>query len=101
MSQLKKRLLAASMLVFGGLAAVIGFAAIPGPNGVIQGCYDGGGNLKVVSALPCPKNWTPLQWSQQGIKGDTGEKGEPGAKGDTGAPGEKGDKGEPGTSGLG
>jgi len=28
----------------------------PGPSGVISGCYDSGGNLKIVdSSAPCPK----------------------------------------------
>jgi hypothetical protein len=60
----------ATMLV-GGIA----WAAIPGPGGVIQACYDSGGNLKVVNALPCPKGFTPLQWNQQGPKGDKGDTG--------------------------
>lgn len=71
--------------VVGGLA----YAAIPGANGVIQGCYDGGGSLKVVDALPCPKGHTPLPWNQQGVKGD---KGDTGATGATGAPGAAGQR---------
>ena len=55
------------------LAGGIAWAAIPAvPGGVIQGCYDAGGNVKVVSALPCPKGFTPFQWNQQGPPGDTG-----------------------------
>ena len=98
----------------GGIAT----AAIPGPNGVIQGCYDSGGNVKVVEALPCPRNYTPFQWNQQGIQGaqglqgpqgDKGEKGETGAQGaqgvqglpgPAGPQGEKGEKGEPGAQGA-
>lgn len=60
------------------LAGGIAWAAIPGDGGVIQGCYDSGGNLKVVSALPCPKGYTALAWSQRGSKGDKGETGDPG-----------------------
>jgi hypothetical protein len=60
------------------LAGGIAWAAIPGDGGVIQGCYDSGGNVKVVAALPCPKGYTPLAWSQQGPKGDKGEQGDPG-----------------------
>ncbi|HXY17678.1 MAG TPA: hypothetical protein VEH79_05890 [Gaiellaceae bacterium] len=50
------------------LAVGITYAAgrIPGANGVIQGCYDSGGNLKVVASLPCPKRYTPLAWNQLG-----------------------------------
>ena len=51
---MRKQLIAA---LVGALAATIvaggvAFAAIPGPDGVIQGCYDSGGNVKVVSACP-------------------------------------------------
>ena len=58
-----------SLLVAGGLLAVVGgvaWAAIPGAGGVIQGCYDGGGNLKVVEQLPCPKGNKPIAWNQTG-----------------------------------
>jgi hypothetical protein len=73
------------------LAGGIAWGAI-GDGGVIQGCYDAGGNLKVVSALPCPKGYTSLPWNQQGPKGEPGPKGDPGSKGD---PGDKGDRGAP------
>ena len=33
---------------------------------MIQGCYDGGGNLKVVEQLPCPKGNKPIAWNQTG-----------------------------------
>ena len=93
MSKLKRRLLLAGAIVaFGGLAVGIAFAAIPGSNGVIQGCYDRDGDLKVVDALPCPKHWTPLQWNQQGIQGIQG------VKGDQGIQGDKGDTGPAGVS---
>ena len=39
---------------------------------VIQGCYDSGGNLKVVDTLPCPKGWKPLSWNKQGPQGEPG-----------------------------
>ena len=86
----------------GGIAS----AAIPGPSGVIQGCYDSGGNVKVVEALPCPRNYTPLQWNAggptgpPGDKGPTGDKGPPGDKGPTGDKGSIGDKGPIGDPGL-
>ncbi len=50
---------------------------------MIQGYYDGGGSLKVVNALPCPKGHTPLPWNQQGVKGDKGDTGATGAAGET------------------
>jgi hypothetical protein len=54
---------------------------------VIQGCYDSGGNVKVVEALPCPRNYKPFQWNQQGERGAPGERGEPGPPGAPGADG--------------
>lgn len=63
---------AAVLLLTGGIA----WGAIPGADGVIQGCYDGGGNLKVVAALPCPRGYTPLAWNQQGSTGTDGAPGD-------------------------
>jgi hypothetical protein len=73
--------------VITALVGGIGLAAIPGPGGVIQGCYDSGGNVKVVEALPCPRNYTPFQWNQQGEPGAQGEPGQPGPPGASGADG--------------
>ena len=61
------RLLVAVCLVVGvGAVATVVQASIGGigGGGVIQGCYDSGGNVKVVAALPCPKGYTALQWNQ-------------------------------------
>jgi hypothetical protein len=85
------------------VAAGVAYAAggIPGPNGTIQGCYDGGGNVKVVASLPCPKGFTALSWSQQGPTGPTGPQGpqgQPGANGATGATGPQGPQGASGSS---
>jgi hypothetical protein len=77
------------------LAGGVALAAIPGDGGLIQGCYDSGGNVKVVAALPCPKGYASLPWNQKGEQGPPGPKGD---KGDPGPPGETGDKGEPGTA---
>lgn len=74
--------LTATLITVGFAYAVVG---IPGADGVIQGCYDSGGNLKVVAALPCPKGYTSLPWNQ---------------KGDPGAPGSNGAPGEPGAAGV-
>jgi hypothetical protein len=49
-------------VIVAALAGGIAWAAIPGANGVVQGCYDSGGNVKVVNALPCPKNHTPFSF---------------------------------------
>jgi len=58
-------------------AAVVGgiaWAAIPGPGGVIQGCYDSGGNVKVVNALPCPKGFTPFSFLASTAKAPDADK---------------------------
>jgi hypothetical protein len=90
-------------------AAVVGgfaWAAIPGDGGLIQGCYDSGGNVKVVAALPCPKGYTPLAWNQsgtpgpQGIQGPKGDQGDRGEQGLPGADGQDGALGAPGVSGY-
>jgi hypothetical protein len=75
-------------------AGGVAWAAI-GDGGVIQGCYDSGGNVKVVAALPCPKGYTALSWNQ---KGDPGPKGDAGAKGDPGPAGQPGAAGANGVS---
>lgn len=74
------------------LAGGLAWAAIPGDGGVIQGCYDSGGNLKVVAAPPCPKGYTPLAWNQ------TGPQGPPGVQGPQGQPGADGADGQDGVS---
>ncbi len=76
--------------VFGALATAllggIAWAAIPTtPGGVIQGCYDSGGNVKVVeTGQPCPPKYTPFQWNQQGIQGVPGKDGTNGTNGTNG-----------------
>src|SRR6478735_388429 len=81
----RQGLLAAGVVCVLGVVGVgYAFGAIPGTGGVIQGCYDSGGNLKVVNALPCPKGSTALSWNQTGPSGPAGETGATGA---TGAPG--------------
>jgi hypothetical protein len=66
------------------IAGGVAWASIP-EGGVIQGCYDAGGNLKVVAALPCPKGYTSLPWNQQGIQGQKGDKGDKGDQGPRGS----------------
>ena len=85
-------------VVVAGLAAgAIAYATIPNAN-VIQGCYDSGGNVKVVQALPCPKGYTALAWNQIGPAGPAGAAGPSGPAGPTGATGPAGPKGDPGAS---
>ena len=51
-------------VILAGGAAGVAYAtgALVGGNGVVQGCYDNGGNVKVVSALPCPKGYTAFSF---------------------------------------
>ena len=88
-----------SLLAVGVVGGLV-YAAIPGANGVILGCYDSGGNVKVVNALPCPKGYTPLQWNAQGVKGDKGDTGATGAAGAPGATGATGQTGATGAAGV-
>jgi hypothetical protein len=83
-----------TLIIAGGVA----YAAIP-DGGVIQGCYDAGGNLKVVPAAPCPKGYTSLHWNQQGPKGDKGDTGPQGLAGPQGAQGAQGPQGPKGDTG--
>jgi hypothetical protein len=111
---------AAAALVSG---ATLAFAAIPSPEGTIDGCYTKvGGVLRVIDKSKgescLTKFETPIKWNQAGaagpkgdagatgLKGDRGDTGPPGADGATGpqgiagATGEKGDRGEPGPAGA-
>jgi len=65
-----------------GIVSVVQ-AAIPDSNGVVHGCVQPNGNLRVVDSTTsaCKKKETPLNWNQ------TGPQGPPGPKGDTGSPG--------------
>lgn len=72
-----------------GVAAVA--AAIPNADGVIQGCYNQTGRLRVVeNATQCHAAETALTWHQRGPRGPAGPqglKGEPGVAGPAGPPG--------------
>jgi hypothetical protein len=85
-------LAAAALAVVGGVA----WAGIPGGDGVIHGCYDSGGNLKVVdSGSACPRSYTALTWNQTGPQGIQGPQGIAGPKGDPGGIGPQGPQGDP------
>lgn len=83
------------ILLVGGTAAGAALASGPVSSGVIQGCYDSGGNLKVLvgTATACGKGYTALNWNQtgpqgpQGLQGLQGPQGPQGATGATGATG--------------
>jgi hypothetical protein len=89
--------IAALVVALGGAA----YAAIP-DSGVIHGCYDSGGSLKVIdtsTVQTCPKGYTSLTWNQTGPQGGTGVSGPAGPKGDTGATGPQGPAGPQGPQG--
>ena len=81
----------------GGAYAAV--QTIPGPDGVIKGCYQAKkGSLRVVAANKrCLKSEKTLKWSQTGPKGATGPQG---PKGDTGAAGAAGAAGADGAQGA-
>jgi hypothetical protein len=75
----------AAVLVGGAQAA----GAIPGPDGVIHGCYrDTTGKLRVIAAgETCERDETALPWNQAGAPGPKGDKGDRGDAGPQGQPG--------------
>jgi hypothetical protein len=77
----------ASAVAAVGVASVA-TGTIPSGNGVINACYaTGDGQLRVVdreAGETCPKNFTPLEWNQKGIKGDPGTTGPQGPQGPQG-----------------
>jgi hypothetical protein len=49
----------------------VALGAIPGADGVIKGCYDNSGYVKVIdSAATCNAGSTAISWNQKGPKGD-------------------------------
>lgn len=86
------------------LAAVgVGYAAIPGANGVIRSCYQKNvGNLRVIDAdagQSCRPSEIPLSFNQTGPQGPMGDTGPQGQRGDTGATGATGPQGIQGLKG--
>jgi hypothetical protein len=57
--------------------AGVTYAAIPGPDGTVHGCYDSRGALRVIdSAATCDKGETALDFSQTGPAGPSGPSGQ-------------------------
>jgi hypothetical protein len=73
---LKERAMFKRVAIGIGILVVLGgggvaFGAIPGADGVIKGCYDNSGSLKVIdSAATCNAGSTTISWNQKGPKGD-------------------------------
>jgi hypothetical protein len=83
------------------IGATIAVAAIPGPGGVITGCYaSSNGALRVIdSAASCAAGEQRITWNQKGPTGPRGPTGANGAKGPTGPKGANGPKGPTGAAG--
>jgi hypothetical protein len=84
---MKLQLLVGACVVVGvGAVATVVQASIPGPGGVINGCYkNSGGDLRVIdSSGTCKNNETALNWHQTGPKGPQGPQGSPGPAGPAG-----------------
>ena len=92
---------AAGAIAATALAGGIAWAAIPGPGGVIQGCYkQNGGQLRVVDAAgDCNASELGLSWSQTGPSGPQGAQGPSGPQGGQGPSGPSGQPGADGVSG--
>jgi hypothetical protein len=98
--------------LLGVLAAVgVGYAAIPGGDGTIKGCYatskglllgipHSKGDTRIVdSGEACRSYEKTIAWNQQGPKGDQGDRGAQGATGAQGPQGAQGPKGDTGLTG--
>ncbi|HTA07278.1 MAG TPA: hypothetical protein VK836_02125 [Streptosporangiaceae bacterium] len=93
----------ACVLLAGGVAGAseVTSSGPVSPSGVVQGCYDSGGNLKVLTAsqTACDKGYTPIDWNQTGPQGVTGPVGATGATGAVGPAGPIGATGPAGPQG--
>jgi Collagen triple helix repeat (20 copies) len=102
-----RKALVLTVAVLATLAAVgVGYAAVPGGDGTIHGCYQKPGLLANEGALrvidtekgqACRANELAVDWNQKGAKGDVGPQG---PKGDPGPQGPKGDQGIQGAQGI-
>lgn len=82
----KRRLFGAALLAGLLLTAGIAYASIPGPDGVIHGCYKTGnpnpGSVIVIDhTASCPSGYIALNWNQTGPQGPAGPQGPPGVSG--------------------
>ena len=86
----------------GGAGAIFASALIPGPDGVIHGCYQSATGILRVVADPsaCRGTETAIWWNQVGPQGATGATGATGAAGATGVTGATGAAGANGQNGA-
>lgn len=87
-----------ALLVVG---VVYAWAAIPGPDGVIHGCYNTtNGSLRLVDGSDsCKSGEAPVCWNVKGSAGPAGPAGPMGPIGPMGPAGAQGPKGDPGAAG--
>ena len=95
------RLLRRSAITLAAVVVVSGsgfaWATIPGPDGVIDGCYNTAtGALRIVDGTECRAAEQPVSWNQTGPEGPIGPTGPKGDPGEPGEPGLQGPKGDPG-----
>jgi hypothetical protein len=91
----------AVLIAFAG-AAYAASGGIPGPGGVITGCYNKStGQLRIInSSKRCNRGLERrLTWNQRGLRGPTGAKGAQGVQGVAGTIGPQGLKGDTGPAG--
>jgi hypothetical protein len=83
--------------------ASVATGAIPSGDGTIHAYFgNGDGSLRVrdvEAGKRCPKNFSPIEWSQQGPAGAPGQDGQDGDDGQDGQDGMNGQDGAPGVSG--
>ena len=99
-----RAVIAATVVALIAAGATVAVAAIPGPDGTIDGCYTKvGGILRVIDKAKgesChSKLETAIKWSQTGPRGPAGAPGPQGLKGDAGPAGADGDAGPAGING--
>jgi hypothetical protein len=85
----KRLLLAGAFGAAGLLIGGIAYAAIPGGDGVIHGCYKTsnpakGALIAIDSTARCPNGYTGLNWNKTGPQGEQGPQGPQGEQGESG-----------------
>jgi hypothetical protein len=83
----RRGLLTVGVIAVLAIGAGVGYASIPDSVGVIHGCYDNKGTLRVIDTQAggaCKNNETPISWSQSGPQGPPGENGTNGTNGVSG-----------------
>jgi hypothetical protein len=99
--------IAAATVVVLPMAGAVASAAVPDSDmGVIDGCYDRSGQLRVIDPQArdrrdreCTNRETAISWNQEGPQGAQGLPGADGAPGPAGESGPQGEKGDPGPQG--